>query len=119
MVDNHVYAVYTVIMTMTLKHIKFAEEDLQAVAQVQRLYGCESFSQAVRLAARIAAQQKRFDMPLPPVPKHAEERQPRSLRGIIQLSEEAAEAIDNAIHQVQKQADQEAHNELTQLMGDE
>ncbi|MEZ4677596.1 MAG: hypothetical protein R2932_25605 [Caldilineaceae bacterium] len=104
---------------MTLKHIKFAEEDLQAVAQVQRLYGCESFSHAVRLAARIAARQKRIDLPLLPVPKHAEERHPKSLRGIIQLPENVVDAMDDAISQVQRQADQEVHNELKELMGDE
>lgn len=104
---------------MTLKHIKFAEEDLQAVAQVQRLYGCESFSQAVRLAARIAAQQKRLDMPLPPVPKHAEERRPMSLFGLIQLPDDVAEAMEKTISQVQSEADQEARAEVLQLMGDE
>ena len=106
-------------MVMTLKHIKFAEEDLQAIAQVQRMYGCESFSQAVRLAARIAAQQQRSDLPLPPPPKHAAERRPKSLQGIIQISEEAAEAMDNAISHVQMQANQEVHNEFAQFLGDE
>lgn len=104
---------------MTLKHIKFAEEDLQAVAQVQRLYGCESFSHAVRLAARIAAQQKRIDLQLPPVPKHAEERQPKSLQGFIQLPEAIADVMDNAISQVQQRADQEVRSELAELIGDQ
>ncbi len=102
-----------------MKHIKFAEEDLQAVAQVQRLYGCESFSQAVRLATRIAAQQKRVEVTAPLVPKHAEVHQPISLFGLIQLPDDVAEAMDHTISQVQREADQEARAEVIQLMGDE
>lgn len=104
---------------MTVKHIKFTDEDLQAVAQVQRLYGCESFSQAVRLATRIAAQQKRAEVKVPPAPKHAEVRRPMSLFGLIQLPNDVAEAMEKTISQVQSQADQEARAEVMQLMGNE
>ena len=104
-------------MTMTVKHIKFTDEDLQAVAQVQRLYGGESFSHAVRLATRIAAQQKRAEVIVPPAPKHAEMRRPMSLFGLIQLPADVVEAIDETIHQVQWQADQEAGAELAAFPG--
>lgn len=78
-------------MAMQLKQIKFDEEDLKAVEAIQRLYGCESFSQAVRLATRIVASQARTEFPLPPTPKHATKRQFKSLRGIVGLrSEEQA-----------------------------
>lgn len=48
---------------------------------------------------------------------HAEGRQPKSLQGIIQLPEKIAEAMDDVISQVQRTADQEAQDEVAQLMG--
>ncbi len=42
-----------------------------------------------------------------------------SLFGLIQLPDDVAEAMEKTISQVQSQADQEAHAEVMQLMGDE
>lgn len=71
-------------MAMIQRHILFDEQDIKALETVQRRYGLDTFSQAVRLAARLAAQMPRADVPLPPSPKHAPKRTLRSLSGIIQ-----------------------------------
>ncbi len=71
-------------MAMIQRHILFDEQDIKAIETVQRRYGLDTFSQAVRLAARLAAQMPRADAPLPPSPKHAPKRSLRSLRGVIQ-----------------------------------
>jgi len=83
-------------MAMIQRHILFDEQDIKAIETVQRRYGLDTFSQAVRLAARLAAQMPRADAPLPPSPKHAPKRALRSLRGIIQghdISDEAFKAM--------------------------
>ena len=69
---------------MIRRHILFDERDIKAIETIQRRYGLDTFSQAVRLAARLAAQMPRADAPLPPSPKHAPKRALRSLSGIIQ-----------------------------------
>jgi len=93
-------------MPTTLKHIKFDEEDLQAVELVQRLYGCENFSQAVRLAARLAARHARTEIALPALSKHATVRKPQSILGIIQLPPEIdPDEMDKAIHAAAQRAD--------------
>jgi len=99
---------------MTLKHIKFDEEDLKAVEQVQRLYGCENFSQAVRLAARIAANQARNRVVPPPLSKHVAPRTPRSLWGIIKLPPGAdPDEFDKALHAVAQKAVRGTEEEWT------
>jgi hypothetical protein len=71
---------------MILKQIKFDEADIEAAMTVQRLYGCDSFSQAVRLATRIAASQARVSFPVPPSPKFSHARRARgSVEGILPL----------------------------------
>lgn len=88
-------------MAMQLKQIKFDEEDLKAVEAIQRLYGCESFSQAVRLAARIVASRARTEFPLPPTPKHAPKRRHQNLFGLVRFaSTEQAEQFDEALRRV-------------------
>lgn len=97
---------------MQLKQIKFDPEDLKAVETIQRLYGCESFSQAVRLAARIVSSQARTEFPLPPAPKHAPKRRYQSLFGLLRLpSAAAAEQFDEALRQVKYTAQQELLSE--------
>jgi hypothetical protein len=83
-------------MAMVQRHILFDEQDIRAIETVQRRYGLDTFSQAVRLAARLAAQMGRVDAPLPPSPKHAPRKQLRSLSGIIQardISDEEFKAM--------------------------
>ncbi len=71
---------------MVLKQIKFDEADIEAAMTVQRLYGCDSFSQAVRLATRIVASQTRAQFPVPPSPKFSHARRERgSVDGILEL----------------------------------
>jgi len=84
--DSNHDAVYAPCMPMTLKQIKFDDDDLKAVEAVQRMYGCDSFSQAVRLAARMAAQSQRAVLPVPPSPKFSNARRTlSSVEGMIQL----------------------------------
>ncbi len=95
-------------MTTTLKHIKFDEEDLQAVEQVQRLYGCENFSQAVRLAARLAARHARTEVALPSLSKYTTVRKPQSVLEIIQLPPEIdPDEMDKAISAAAQRAQTE------------
>jgi hypothetical protein len=76
-------------MGMNLKQIKFDADDLEAVETVRRMYGCDSFSQAVRLAARIVASGQRLAFPLPPSPKYSKaKRELGSVEGLIQLPED-------------------------------
>lgn len=99
-------------MTTTLKHIKFDEEDLQAVEQVQRLYACEKFSQAVRLAVRLAARHTRTEVALPSLSKHTTVRKPQSVLGIIQLPPEIdPDEMDKAIHAAAQRAQAETMTE--------
>lgn len=109
--DNSIYIVYAVFMAMQLKQIKFDEEDLKAVEAIQRLYGCESFSQAVRLAARIVASRERAEFPLPPVPKHAPKRRHQSLLGLVRLPPAQAEQFDQALRQLKHKAHLETLSE--------
>ncbi len=51
--------------------IWLSEEDKATFAEVQALYGCESFSQAVRLAGRLALQTGRLNVPLPSTSKYS------------------------------------------------
>jgi hypothetical protein len=88
-IDNQVYIAYIVIMTTTLKHIKFDEEDLQAV----------------RLAARLAARHARTEIALPSLSKHTTARKPQSVLGIIQLPPEIdPDEMDKAIHAAAQRA---------------
>jgi hypothetical protein len=98
-------------MAMQLKQIKFDEEDLKAVEAIQRLYGCESFSQAVRLATRIVASRERAEFPLPPVPKHAPKRRHQSLLGLVRLPAAQAEQFDEALRQIKYKAHRETLSE--------
>ncbi len=73
-------------MGMSLKQIKFDEDDLKAVEAVRQQYGCDSFSQAVRLAARIVASGQRLAFPLPSSPKYSKaKREFGSVEGLIRL----------------------------------
>lgn len=74
-------------MAMIQRHILFDEQDIKAIETVQRRYGLDTFSQAVRLAARLAAQMPRANVPLPPSPKHAPKRRLKDLYGIFQARE--------------------------------
>jgi hypothetical protein len=106
--DNSIYIVYIVDMAMTLKQIKFDEQDLEAVETIQRLYGCESFSQAVRLAARIAAAHPRLGFPIPASPKHAAKRRPMRLAGMFRLPATVSDAeVDRALESVTSSGQQE------------
>ncbi len=83
-------------MAMVQRHILFDEQDIRAIETVQRRYGLDTFSQAVRMAARLAAQMGRVDAPLPQSPKHAPKREFRDLSGIIQgrdISDEEFKAM--------------------------
>lgn len=46
-------------------------EDEAALAVLSRRYGCESESQALRLAIRVLAASPMLEVRLPPTPKHA------------------------------------------------
>lgn len=46
-------------------------EDEQALSIIQRRYGCESESQALRLAVRVLAASPMLEVRLPSTPKHA------------------------------------------------
>jgi hypothetical protein len=88
LVDRNHDIVYAPCMGMNLKQIKFDEQDLKAVETVRQMYGCDSFSQAVRLAARIVASGRRMAYPLPPSPKYSNaKRALESVEGLIQLSD--------------------------------
>lgn len=106
--DNSIYIVYIVTMSMILKQIKFDEQDLKAVEMVQQLYGCDSFSQAVRLAARIVAAQPRSGFPVPASPKQAAKRKPMRLAGMFKLPPTiSAEEVDRVLESVTSQGQQE------------
>jgi len=93
---------------MTLKQIKFDEQDLDAVEAIQRMYGCDSFSQAVRLAARIVAANPRLEFPPPPAPKHAAKRKPMRLAGMFKLPDTISESeVDAALEMVTSRGSQE------------
>jgi hypothetical protein len=92
-------------MAMIQRHILFDEQDIKAIEMVQRRYGLDTFSQAVRLAVRLAAQMPRADAPLPPSPKHALKRSLRSLRGTIQgreISDEEFRAMRDGWSQARR-----------------
>ncbi len=92
-------------MAMIQRHILFDEQDIKAIETVQRHYGLDTFSQAVRLAARLAAQMPRTDAPLPPSPKHAPKRQLKDLSGIFQareISDEEFKAMRDAWAQARR-----------------
>lgn len=70
-------------MPMTRKMIWVDEEDKQAIAIIKQRYGCESESQAWRMAARWLAAADRVPIKLPPVSKHSKTKKtPKDLRGI-------------------------------------
>lgn len=99
-------------MGMKLKQIKFDEQDLKAVERVQQLYGCDSFSQAVRLAARIVAANPRLGFPVPPPPRHAVKRKPMRLAGMFKLPATISqEEIDRALEEVTGGGQQETFAE--------
>jgi hypothetical protein len=56
--------------------IWLSDEDKAAFVEVQALYGCESFSHAVRLAGRLALQTGRLNMPLPPTSRFSKTKRP-------------------------------------------
>jgi hypothetical protein len=88
-------------MSMTLKQIKFDEQDLKAVEKIQQLYGCDSFSQAVRLSARIVAANPRLGFPVPPSPKHAAKGRPMRVAGMFKLPATISqEEIDRVLEEV-------------------
>jgi hypothetical protein len=60
---------------MKRKTFWVAEEDEQALTVLRERYGCESDSQALRLALRVLAQAQRLDVVLPERPKHARRSQ--------------------------------------------
>jgi hypothetical protein len=93
---------------MILKQIKFDEQDLKAVETIQQLYGCDSFSQAVRLAARIVAAHPRIGFPVPPSPKQAATRKPMRLAGMFKLPDTVSEAeVDRVLEIVTSQGQAE------------
>ena len=70
---------------MKRKMIWVDEEDLKAVALVQQRFGCESESQAWRMAVRWMAAVGKVDVQLPPVSKHSKtKKELKSLRGLWQ-----------------------------------
>lgn len=87
---------------MTLKQIKFDDEDLKAVEAVQRMYGCDSFSQAVRLAARVVAGSQRVPFPVPLSPKSSNARRIlSSVEGVIRLPADTdLDALDRLLSDV-------------------
>lgn len=56
---------------MKRKMFWLGEDDEHAITIIADRYGCESGSQAVRLALRILAESQRLIIELPPHPKHA------------------------------------------------
>lgn len=89
---------------MILKQIRFDEQDLQAAETVRRMYGCDSFSQAVRLATRIVASRRRAQFPIPPSPKSSNvRRELKSAEGLIQLPPGVdLDALDALLYDVQQ-----------------
>jgi len=70
-------------MGMKQTNIWLDEVDRANIVAIQRLYGCESFSHAVRLAARIALQAGRPNVPLPPTSRFSRtKRELKDLHGI-------------------------------------
>jgi hypothetical protein len=67
--------------TLGMKRKTFwvAPEDEQALETIQQRYGCESESQALRLAVRVLANSPMLALTLPPTPKHASrlDKEPR------------------------------------------
>lgn len=59
---------------MKRKTFWVAPEDEQALSVIQQRYGCESESQALRLAVRVLANSPMLAFPLPPTPKHAKKK---------------------------------------------
>lgn len=59
--------------TVVMKRKTFwvAPEDEQALSIIQQRYGCESESQALRLAVRVLASSPMLQVDVPPPPKHA------------------------------------------------
>ena len=49
--------------------------DEEALAAIRQQYGCESESQALRLAIRALARNPKLALTLPPTPKHASRRE--------------------------------------------
>ena len=87
---------------MTLKYIKFDDEDLGVVETVRQMYGCDSFSHAVRPAAHMVAPSRRVTFPIPPSPKCSNtQRTLFSTEGIIQLPETSnVDALDALLNTV-------------------
>ena len=56
---------------MKRKTFWVAPEDEAALVLIQQRYGCESESQALRLAVRVLANSPMLALTLPPTPKHA------------------------------------------------
>ena len=87
---------------MVLKQIRFSEDDLKAVEAVRRLYGCDTFSQALRLAVRVVAGQQRAALPIPTSPEFSNaKREFGSVEGIIHLPAGTdTDALDKLISEV-------------------
>ena len=57
--------------------------DDEAIATIQHRYGCESQSQAIRMAVRIVAASEKIEVSRPPVSKFSKTRKtPQDLRGL-------------------------------------
>lgn len=56
---------------MRRKSFWLDSSDEEALATIQQHYGCESESQALRLAIRALARNPKLALTLPPTPKHA------------------------------------------------
>ncbi len=89
-------------MSMTLKQIKFDDEDIKAVEMIWKTYGCDSFSQAVRLAARMVATNKRIATALPTSPKFSNtKRSISSVAGLIPMPDHLdPDQIDKTLDEV-------------------
>ena len=87
---------------MIRKRVEFDDEDLRVAHVVQQKYGCGGFSQAVRLAVRLAAANQRVASPIQLSPKSSNVRHTRtSVRGIIKLPDTmTADRLDALLTEV-------------------
>jgi hypothetical protein len=70
-------------MAMKRKMIWVDEEDQNAVTLIRQRFGCESESQAWRMAVRWLAAADKAEVQLPPVSKHSKtKKELKSLRGL-------------------------------------
>ena len=93
---------------MKQKSFWFDETDDIAISTIQQRYGCESQSQAVRMAVRMLAMADKLNLQLPLVSKYSKTRkQYRSLRGIWAGQIPDTFDIDAALQEIRHEWEEE------------